>query len=70
MIAETTAATFLDFFGYRGNCKECNESIWWLRNKKSQIVMYTVNLIEHVHAKPKGKPKTDEVRREPGGEPA
>jgi hypothetical protein len=67
MIPETDVASFLDIFGFRGNCKECQEPIWWVRNKKSQIVMCTVNLKEHKHAKAKVVP-INEIRRESGGE--
>ena len=68
MIPETTIAQFLDFIGYRGNCKECQKPIWWIRDKKNQTPMYTVNLQKHEHAKQKPKPKPDEIRRQPGGE--
>lgn len=68
MIPETQAATFLDCFGYRGNCKTCQEPVWWLRNKKGVPVMYVVALTEHKHSAATSKPDIRSVVRDPGGE--
>jgi hypothetical protein len=71
MIMETTAAIFLDVFGFRGVCEECGGPIWWMKNKRNQLSMYTVNLIEHKHEtshkKEPVKKMIEQERRSPGG---
>jgi len=68
MIAKETIA-FLDFIGYRAHCKTCQTPIWYIRDKRNNTPMYTVDLTEHKHEKKKEPVEKiiEQERRAPGG---
>ena len=68
-VKKTQVAVFLDFVGFRGVCKECQEPIWYIRDKRNNTPMYTVELVEHKHEKKKEPVEKiiEQEKRSPGG---